>query len=157
MRFGGLPQVLPNFMSYALLRLEINVRASTIIGAVGGGGIGQELKLSDLARLRRQDAGAGTAAVRHHLRRRPVLGLAARAGRRAGFPVAAREDSDWRPANCRYEKRFPEVFRVPFWRKRFGPVLLLASLVLYLVYAAWFFNLPECHRHRALGATSAST
>ena len=32
--------------SYALLRMEINVRASTIIGAVGGGGIGQELKLS---------------------------------------------------------------------------------------------------------------
>jgi phosphonate transport system permease protein len=46
MRFGTLPQVLPNFTSYALLRLEINVRASTIIGAVGGGGIGQELKLS---------------------------------------------------------------------------------------------------------------
>ena len=45
-RFGGLPQVMPNFMSYVLLRLEINVRASTIIGAVGGGGIGQELKLS---------------------------------------------------------------------------------------------------------------
>ena len=45
-RFGTLPQVLPNFTSYALLRLEINVRASTIIGAVGGGGIGQELKLS---------------------------------------------------------------------------------------------------------------
>jgi len=45
-RFGSLPQVLPNFMSYALLRLEINVRASTIIGAVGAVGIGQELKLS---------------------------------------------------------------------------------------------------------------
>lgn len=45
-RFAALPQVLPNFTSYALLRLEINVRASTIIGAVGGGGIGQELKLS---------------------------------------------------------------------------------------------------------------
>jgi phosphonate transport system permease protein len=45
-RFAGLPQVLPNFMSYTLLRLEINVRASTIIGAVGGGGIGEELKLS---------------------------------------------------------------------------------------------------------------
>lgn len=45
-RFGALPQVLPNFASYALLRLEINVRASTIIGAVGGGGIGEELKLS---------------------------------------------------------------------------------------------------------------
>jgi phosphonate transport system permease protein len=45
-RFAALPQVLPNFVSYALLRLEINVRASTIIGAVGGGGIGEELKLS---------------------------------------------------------------------------------------------------------------
>jgi phosphonate transport system permease protein len=45
-RFGALPQVLPNFMSYVLLRLELNVRASTIIGAVGGGGIGEELKLS---------------------------------------------------------------------------------------------------------------
>ena len=45
-RFGTIPLVLPNFVSYALLRLEINVRASTIIGAVGGGGIGQELKLS---------------------------------------------------------------------------------------------------------------
>lgn len=45
-RFAALPQVLPNFVSYALLRMEINVRASTIIGAVGGGGIGEELKLS---------------------------------------------------------------------------------------------------------------
>ncbi len=45
-RFGIVPQVLPNFMSYALLRLEINVRASTIIGAVGGGGIGELLRLS---------------------------------------------------------------------------------------------------------------
>lgn len=44
--FGIVPQVMPNFISYALLRLEINVRASTIIGAVGGGGIGEELRLS---------------------------------------------------------------------------------------------------------------
>ncbi|OXT02916.1 phosphonate ABC transporter, permease protein PhnE [Notoacmeibacter marinus] len=45
-RFGIVPQVIPNFMSYTLLRLEINVRASTIIGAVGGGGIGELLRLS---------------------------------------------------------------------------------------------------------------
>jgi phosphonate transport system permease protein len=45
-RFGMVPQVMPNFVSYALLRLEINVRASTIIGAVGGGGIGELLRLS---------------------------------------------------------------------------------------------------------------
>jgi phosphonate transport system permease protein len=44
--FGIVPQVMPNFMSYFLLRLEINVRASTIIGAVGGGGIGELLRLS---------------------------------------------------------------------------------------------------------------
>lgn len=46
MRYGIVPHVLPNFLSYALLRLEVNVRASTIIGAVGGGGIGEVLRLS---------------------------------------------------------------------------------------------------------------
>src|SRR5262252_9730121 len=33
----------PNFASYALLRFEINVRASSIVGFVGAGGIGQDL------------------------------------------------------------------------------------------------------------------
>jgi phosphonate transport system permease protein len=42
-RFGALPQVLPNLASYALLRFEINVRASSIVGFVGAGGIGQDL------------------------------------------------------------------------------------------------------------------
>ncbi|MBV8912775.1 MAG: phosphonate ABC transporter, permease protein PhnE [Acetobacteraceae bacterium] len=42
-RFGVLPQVLPNFASYALLRLEINVRGAAVVGFVGAGGIGQEL------------------------------------------------------------------------------------------------------------------
>ena len=45
MKFGLLPQVLPNLISYALLRFEINIRASTILGFVGAGGIGQELYL----------------------------------------------------------------------------------------------------------------
>jgi phosphonate transport system permease protein len=44
MRFGALPQVLPNYLSYFLLRLEINVRASAILGYVGAGGIGVELR-----------------------------------------------------------------------------------------------------------------
>jgi phosphonate transport system permease protein len=44
MRYGVVPQVLPGFLSYALLRFEINVRSSTIIGFVGAGGIGQEFK-----------------------------------------------------------------------------------------------------------------
>ncbi len=44
-RYAILPQVAPNFLSYLLLRFEINVRASTVIGFVGAGGIGQELYL----------------------------------------------------------------------------------------------------------------
>lgn len=44
MWLGVLPQVLPNWLSYALLRFEINVRASAILGFVGSGGIGYDLK-----------------------------------------------------------------------------------------------------------------
>jgi phosphonate transport system permease protein len=43
MRFAVLPQVLSNFVSYALLRFEINVRGASIMGFVGAGGIGQDL------------------------------------------------------------------------------------------------------------------
>lgn len=43
---GILPQVAPNWLSYALLRFEINVRASAILGFVGSGGIGYDLKLA---------------------------------------------------------------------------------------------------------------
>jgi phosphonate transport system permease protein len=42
-RYGVLPQVMSNFVSYALLRLEINVRGATVIGFVGAGGIGEDL------------------------------------------------------------------------------------------------------------------
>jgi phosphonate transport system permease protein len=42
-RFAIVPQVLPNFLSYALLRFEINLRGASVIGFVGAGGIGQEL------------------------------------------------------------------------------------------------------------------
>lgn len=46
MWLGVLPQVAPNWSSYALLRFEINVRASAILGFVGSGGIGYDLKLA---------------------------------------------------------------------------------------------------------------
>lgn len=42
-RYGVVPQVLPNFLSYTLLRFEINIRAASVVGFVGAGGIGQEL------------------------------------------------------------------------------------------------------------------
>ncbi len=43
-RYGAVPQVLPNIVSYTLLRFEINVRSSSIIGYVGAGGLGQEFR-----------------------------------------------------------------------------------------------------------------
>jgi len=46
MWLGVIPQVAPNWVSYALLRFEINVRASAILGFVGEGGIGHDLKLA---------------------------------------------------------------------------------------------------------------
>lgn len=44
MKYAVLPQVLPNYFSYFMLRFEINVRASAILGFVGAGGIGTELR-----------------------------------------------------------------------------------------------------------------
>ena len=41
-RYAVLPQVLPNFTSVTLWRFEINVRAASVVGFVGAGGIGQE-------------------------------------------------------------------------------------------------------------------
>jgi len=44
MWLGVIPQVAPNYLSYSLLRFEINIRASAILGFVGSGGIGYDLK-----------------------------------------------------------------------------------------------------------------
>ncbi|NJD67167.1 MAG: ABC transporter permease [Candidatus Methylomirabilota bacterium] len=44
--YGLLPQALPNLVSYTLYRWECAIRASTILGFVGAGGIGQQLEIS---------------------------------------------------------------------------------------------------------------
>ena len=41
--FAVLPQVLPSYLSFLLYRFEINVRAATILGVIGAGGIGTPL------------------------------------------------------------------------------------------------------------------
>lgn len=41
--FGVIPQALPNMVSYMLLYWEHNIRASFIVGAVGGGGLGFQI------------------------------------------------------------------------------------------------------------------
>ena len=46
MAYALVPDVLPVLLSTSLFWLEFNVRASTVLGVVGAGGIGQELKNS---------------------------------------------------------------------------------------------------------------
>jgi len=42
-RTAVFPQVLPNYVAYSLYVFELNIRASTVIGIVGAGGIGNTL------------------------------------------------------------------------------------------------------------------
>ncbi len=39
-RYAVIPQIIPSFLSYTLLRWDINMRSATVIGFVAGGGIG---------------------------------------------------------------------------------------------------------------------
>jgi phosphonate transport system permease protein len=41
--YGIIPQIIPSFMAFTMYRWDINVRMSTVIGLVGGGGIGRLL------------------------------------------------------------------------------------------------------------------
>lgn len=45
LRFGILPQVIPQIISFSLYRLELNIRDATILGLVGAGGIGYYITL----------------------------------------------------------------------------------------------------------------
>lgn len=42
--FAALPQILPDFLAYALYAFEVNVRAASVLGLVGAGGIGMILQ-----------------------------------------------------------------------------------------------------------------
>lgn len=44
--YGVLPQALPQFVSYALYRWEVNIRAAAILGFVGAGGLGQRVHIA---------------------------------------------------------------------------------------------------------------
>lgn len=44
-QYAVMPQVLPNYLSYTLYVFELNIRASVVIGIVGGGGIGSALSV----------------------------------------------------------------------------------------------------------------
>lgn len=52
--FGILPQVLPSWVAAVLYRMEVNLRASTVLGIVGAGGLGFDL-MSSLKLFQYQD------------------------------------------------------------------------------------------------------
>lgn len=98
MRFGIVPQVMPNIVAYWLYRFEINIRASAVLGVVGAGGIGAEL----VAQLRFRDFDrAGTVlfltiaivlvidSISARVRRRII------SGHREAGPVAIFRDMTW--------------------------------------------------------------
>ncbi len=45
-RAAVFPQVLPNYVAYSLYTFELNLRASTVLGLVGAGGIGQLINVA---------------------------------------------------------------------------------------------------------------
>ena len=55
--FGVLPQILPDLISFALYRLETNIRAASVLGLIGAGGIGYLLNTS-LRTFQYQEAAA---------------------------------------------------------------------------------------------------
>jgi phosphonate transport system permease protein len=44
--YGVLPQAIPQCLSYALYRWEVNIRAAAIMGFVGAGGLGQQIHIA---------------------------------------------------------------------------------------------------------------
>jgi phosphonate ABC transporter permease subunit PhnE len=60
--YAVLPQIIPPYISFTMYRWDINVRMSTIIGFVGGGGIGFLLQ-QQINLLRYRDAGVAVLAI----------------------------------------------------------------------------------------------
>ena len=56
-RYGILPQLMPNFASTAIYRVDINLRDATVLGLVGAGGIGAPLIFA-MNSYRWEEAGA---------------------------------------------------------------------------------------------------
>ena len=134
MRMAVLPQVLPNFISYALLRFEFNIRSASVLGVVGAGGIGEEavpihppVRLHRYQRHRAADHPGGDGR-RPHLRIHPpppdrqgpvrrTLGMSA-----SHTAAEAHEIAQWRTSH-------PELFIRPpaiRWRNRAITFLFVA-------------------------------
>ncbi len=125
-----IPQIVPDFVSYIVYHWDINVRISTVIGFVGGGGIGYYLRPADQLHGRLPPGRHG-----HLGDRRGGLGY--------GFPERRdTQETDYRPfPSENYESadgspsalfcfrvQFPPVFKKRI--KRFFTMLIKLLLIL---------------------------
>jgi phosphonate transport system permease protein len=60
--YGVVPQIVPPYIAFTMYRWDINVRMSTIIGFVGGGGIGFLLQ-QQINLLQYKEAGVAVLAI----------------------------------------------------------------------------------------------
>jgi phosphonate transport system permease protein len=60
--YAVIPQIVPSYIAFTMYRWDINVRMSTIIGFVGGGGIGFLLQ-QQINLLRYKQAGVAVLAI----------------------------------------------------------------------------------------------
>ena len=62
-RYAMIPQIVPPFLAYTLLRWDINMRSATVVGFVAGGGIGffvvETIRLGAYPPIRRCPVGGG--------------------------------------------------------------------------------------------------
>jgi phosphonate transport system permease protein len=61
-RYAAIPQIIPDFLSFIIYHWDVNVRISTVIGFVGGGGIGYYLS-QRISTLEYSKAGTGLLAI----------------------------------------------------------------------------------------------
>lgn len=101
MRWGVLPQVMPEIVAFWLYRFEINIRASAILGVIGAGGVGAIL--SNTVTYRRWDKAGMTLvvvvvatllidAVSGRIRRRIIAGPQGDADEGTASPAAGGSD-----------------------------------------------------------------
>jgi hypothetical protein len=140
MALAVVPQVAPNWLSYALLRFEVNIRASAILGFVGAGGIGYDLRNAMTVRAGALRRGGGDlpAPVRNHRGRGPDQRTDAPQARKGCGAVTSLADPPPLEGVLRAMRR-----------RRLVALAVPAFLLLYLVYVFVAYDVPG---PRAAGA-----
>ena len=115
MRFARVAAGSVGFVSYALLRFEINVRGASVMGFVGAGGIGQEFVESDPQILL---LGCQRHPFAHHRHRHVDRHRHGRVRRRLfGWRSSAHELFSFENQAGIVRAKYPDIFRPAWWRR----------------------------------------